>query len=506
MNNGVMPLFDVTFLFVSGRKDGGRDVVYDAAVIGAGVIGALTARELSGYDLKICIIEKESDVACGSSKANSAIVHAGYDPVPGTLKARFNIRGSRLFEKITKELDVPFKRIGSLVLAFNEAGMDVVRMLYERGRINGVPGLRILDSAEEVRKIEPNVSHNVVGALHAPSAAITCPYELTYAAVENAAANGADLMLESKVTGISYGNGLFSIETSRGTIYSRFVVNAAGLYSDMIAAMAGDRSFSITPRKGEYMLLDKSQGHLVSSVVFQTPTEKGKGTLVTPTVDGNLLIGPTAEDVDDREDVLTTAAGLKNVAEGAQKLITGIDMSQVITSFAGLRAVPPGSDFIISPSPVNSRFINAAGIESPGLTAAPAIAEYIAELLEGSGLVLKRRKDFNPVRRSIERFSEASDERKMELIAENRLYGRIVCRCETITEAEIVEAIHRPAGARNVDAVKRRTRAGMGRCQGGFCTPRIAEILSRELAVPMESITKKGAGSVLLARKTKEVL
>lgn len=480
-------------------------MVYDAAVIGAGVIGALTARELSRYDLKICIIEKGADAACGASKANSAIVHAGYDPVPGTLKARFNVRGNRLFESISKELDLPFKRIGSLVLAFDKAGMDTVRELYERGVKNQVPGLRILDSAEKVREIEPNIAQEAVGALHAASAGITCPYELAYAAAENAVSNGTELMLESEVIGISFSNGIFGIETSRGTVYSRYVVNAAGLFSDAVAAMIGDRSFRITPRKGEYMLLDKSQGNLVSSVIFRTPTDKGKGILVAPTVDGNLLIGPTAEDADDREDLSTTFRGLQEVAEGALKLVSGIDLRQVITSFAGLRAVPSGPDFIVSPSPANSRFINAAGIESPGLTAAPAIAEYIVGLLGGSGLELKPRKDFDPSRRAIARFSEASDGQKMELIRKDRAYGRIVCRCEMVTEAEITEAIRRPAGARNVDAVKRRTRAGMGRCQGGFCTPGIVEILSRELGIPMEKVTKKGTGSELLTGKTKEV-
>jgi glycerol-3-phosphate dehydrogenase len=486
--------------------NGGADVVYDVAIVGAGVIGALTARELSRYDLEICILEKGSDVACGTSKANSAIVHAGYDPVPGTLKAILNIKGNELFEGISKELDVPFRRIGSLVLAFNESDMDTVAELYERGIRSNVPDLRMLDSLEEILKVEPNVSHDVVGALYAPSAGITCPYELTYGAVENAVVNKAELMLETEVTGITFENEVFKLETNRGPVCSRFVVNAAGVSSDVVAGMIGDRSFKIKPRKGEYMLLDKNQGGKARTVVFKTPSAAGKGILVTPTVDGNLLIGPTSAEIDDREDLATTSEGLQQVVDGAMKSIYGIDPRQVITSFAGLRASASEPDFIILPSLINNRLINAAGIDSPGLTAAPAIAGYIAELLCDSGLELRPKKDFYPYRKSIKRFNEAQDREKTELIRQNRLYGRIICRCELVTEAEIVEAIRRPAGARTVDAVKRRTRAGMGRCQGGFCTPWITEILSRELNIPMERVTKKGSGSELLAGRTKEGL
>jgi glycerol-3-phosphate dehydrogenase len=481
-------------------------LIYDVAVIGAGVVGALTARELSKYNLKICILEKGTDVASGSSKANSAIVHAGYDALPGTLKARFNVKGNEMFKNLSKELEVPFKRIGSLVLAFNEADMEVLRKLYERGTVNGVPGLEILHGYEDTARIEPNVSADVAGALYAPSAAITCPYELTYAAVENAAANKAEVMLETEVTDISCEDDLFRITTSQGDIFSRFIVNAAGVFSDKIAGMIGDDSFEVKPRKGEYLLLDKSQGNKARTVIFQTPSAAGKGILVTPTVDGNLLIGPTSTDTADREDLSTSADGLQKVISGALKSIPGINLKQVITSFAGLRASPATPDFIVSPSPVNKKFINAAGIESPGLTAAPAIAEYVAGLLRDVGLILVQKKDFDPVRKSIVRFNDAADGEKAELIERNRQYGRVICRCELVTEAEIVEAIHRPAGARTVDAVKRRTRAGMGRCQGGFCTPRIVEILSRELGIPADTIRKKDGSSVLLTGRTKEVL
>lgn len=483
-------------------------MVYDVAIIGAGVVGTLTARELSRYKLSVCILEAASDVAMGSSKANSGIVHAGFDALPGTLKALMNVRGNDLYEKITRELGVPFKRIGSLVLAFSGDEMDTVRKLYMRGVENGVPGLRILNSREEVIRIEPGISEDVVGALYAPSAGITCPYELTIAAAENAVLNGAEIMLGTKVDGMEYDKSkcVFTLETKRGPVLSRFVINAAGLYSDKISEMIGDTHFSIKPRKGEYLLLDKNQGHQVHTVVFQTPSALGKGILVTPTADGNLLIGPSAEDVVNREDSSTTVSGMGHVIEGALKSAPGINVRQVITSFTGMRSVPSTGDFIITPSEANSRFIHAAGIESPGLTSAPAIAEYIAEILKNEGMELIRKNSFDPVRKPIVRFSEANDVEKAALIRDNHLYGRIVCRCELITEAEIVESIRRPVGARSTDAVKRRTRAGMGRCQGGFCTPVIADILSRECGIPLQEIRKNEDGSMLLTGKTKGVL
>ncbi|HEX2945566.1 MAG TPA: NAD(P)/FAD-dependent oxidoreductase [Clostridia bacterium] len=515
-------------------------MIYDAAIIGAGVVGALTARELSRYDIRICVLEAASDAATGSSKANSGIVHAGYDAMPGTLKALLNVRGNGLFGEVTKELGVPFKRIGSLVLAFSEEGMETVRKLYSRGLDNGVPDMKILNSGDEVLKMEPNISAKVVGALHAPSAGITNPYELTYAGLENAVANGTELITGARVIGISYdgygghdvnsghdecgdcgvyhGNhgyigaggydgagGVFTINTARGPIWSRFVINAAGIYSDKLSEMIGDDHFSIRPRKGEYLLLDKEQGHQVHSVIFQTPAALGKGILVTPTADGNLLIGPSAGDIEDREDLSTTASGMENVTDGALKSVPGINLRQVVTSFAGLRTVPSTGDFIIGPSMKNRRFINAAGIDSPGLTSAPAIALYIRDILKVEGLELVPKKFFDPVRKPIARFSDATDEEREALIRDNHLYGNVVCRCELVTEAEIVEAIRRPAGAKSVDAVKRRTRSGMGRCQGGFCTPRIAEIISRECGIPMQEVRKNEGGSILLTGKTKGV-
>ncbi|HHY82483.1 MAG TPA: NAD(P)/FAD-dependent oxidoreductase [Clostridiales bacterium] len=473
---------------------------YDVAIIGAGVTGAFIARELSRYDLKACLLEKEADVAMGTTKANSAIVHAGYDAKHGTLKSKLNVRGNQMMERISRELDVPFKKTGSLVLAFSEHDLATIKDLYENGLKNGVPGLRLLN-AEEVIRLEPNVNPNILGALYAPSAGIVCPYELAIGAVENAVDNGVDLKLECEVRDIRCTGDIFELITGKGAIRSNYVVNASGLQADIISSMVQETEFSIRPRKGEYLLMDKTMGNMVNTVIFQPPTRMGKGILVTPTVDGNLLTGPTAEDVDDRDDVSTSPSGMRRIMEEAKKLVPNLGFRDVITSFAGLRAAPDTGDFVIEASRKVKGFINAAGIESPGLTAAPAIGEYVLELLKEQGLALKPKDNFNPIRKSIVHFRDLNDNDRNELIRKNPMYGSIVCRCETVTEGEIVDSIRRPAGAKNLDAVKRRTRAGMGRCQGGFCTPRVVDILSRELGIPPEEVTKKGLGSNILLGK-----
>jgi len=489
-------------------------MIYDVAVIGAGVIGCHISRRLSRYNLNICLLEKQADVAMSTSSANSGIVHAGYDAEPGSLKARLNIRGNRIMQQVARELDVPFKRIGSLVLAFDRDDICKIGELYERGLKNGVQGMQIL-SRSEIEEKEPAVSKEAIAALYAPDAGIICPYQLAINAAENAVENGVNLFLNCKVIRIERekteaGNGacgFFLLITSSGEFKARYIVNCAGLFADKIASMVGDNSFTIRPRKGEYILLDKSQGNIVKTVIFQTPTKMGKGILVTPTVDGNLLIGPSALDIDDKNDHSTTREGLAQVLEGALKSVPGIDVRSAITSFSGLRAVPSQGDFIISESQAVKGFINVAGIESPGLTAAPAIAEYVEDILREAGLELIPKEDYNPVRQPVKRFRDLYDDMQedeiRELIRRNPLYGQIVCRCEMVTEAEVVDSIRRPAGARTLDGIKRRTRAGMGRCQGGFCTSRVVEILSRELGIPMEEVTKSGEGSWILAGKTK---
>lgn len=477
-------------------------MIYDVAIIGAGVVGSLIARELSRYHLRICLLEKASDVAMGTTKSNSAIIHAGFDAAHGSLKAQLNVKGNAMMTQLTAELGVPFKRIGSLVVGFDDADETKLQELYDNGIRNGVPKLEML-SQEQVRTLEPSISLQVTSALYAPTAGIICPYELTIAAAECAVANGVTLQLEQEITDISRENGFFTLSTKTDAFHAHYVVNAAGVYADQIAQMVESRCFAIKPRKGEYMLLDKDQASLAKTVIFQTPTAMGKGILVTPTVDGNLLLGPTSVDIDDQDDVSTTADGLTTVAKIALKSIPSINIRKVITSFAGIRACSTVHDFIIEESREAKGFMHVAGIESPGLSASPAIALMVTDLLADAGLVLSPKSDFNPIRKPLRKFFELDCETQNKLITANPRYGNVICRCEHVTEAEIVESIHRPAGARNVDAVKRRTRCGMGRCQGGFCTPRITEILARELQVPMDKITKKGGNSWLLAGRTK---
>lgn len=475
---------------------------YDISIIGAGVAGALIARELSRYDLKVCIVDKDADVAMGTSKANSAIVHAGYDAKPGSLKAKLNVEGNALMSQVTKELDVPFKPIGSFVLAFNKEDMHEIEKLYDNGIENGVPHIKII-TGDEARKMEPHISQEVIGALYAPTAGIVCPYELTLAATENAVANGVQLILECFVKDIVREADTYILKTTKGDIRSTYVINAAGVYSDDLARMIEDDTVSIMPRRGEYLLLDKRQGNVVNTVIFQPPSNMGKGVLVTPTVDGNLLIGPTAENIEDKEDISTTKMGLSKVIEGARKSVPACQARDVITSFAGLRATSSRGDFIIDESKVARGFVHVAGIESPGLSAAPAIATYVVKLLEKMGVPMIQKVVHDAIRQPVIRFRELSREEQGKVIRENPLYGNIICRCETVTEGEIVDAISRPAGATNVDGVKRRTRAGMGRCQGGFCAPRVVDILARELHIEKDEVTKMGGHSQILVGKTK---
>ncbi len=476
-------------------------MIYDVAVIGAGVVGALTARELSRYDLKVALIEKRNDVAMGTTKANSAIVHAGFDAVNGTLKAKLNVRGTALMPRVCSELHVPFKGIGSLVVAFSDEELKTLDVLYERGVKNGVEGLEII-SAEKLKELEPNVNPDAKGALLAPSAGIVCPYELTIAAAENAAANGTEFFRNFAVTSIDYDGEAFTVSDGKDRIKASYIVNAAGVNCDEIAALIGDDSLKVIARKGEYMLCDKTVGGLVNHVIFQCPNPMGKGVLVTPTVDGNLLLGPTAKDIEDKENIDTTADSLAYVLEKARKTAPSITTREVITSFAGLRAHLESDDFIIDRSEKNDKFINAAGIESPGLSAAPAIAEMIAGII-ASDAGKEPSEGFDPVRPEPVRFRHMTNEERAKLIAENPSYGRIVCRCETITEGEILDAIKSPVGARDVDGVKRRTRAGMGRCQGGFCGSKVVELLAKELGVEINEITKFGGDSKILYDRTK---
>ncbi|MBR5307937.1 MAG: NAD(P)/FAD-dependent oxidoreductase [Clostridia bacterium] len=474
--------------------------MYDVAIIGAGVIGSLIARELTKYSLSVVVIEKEADAALGATGANSGIVHAGFDAKPGSLKARFNVAGNKMMEEVCRQLGVSFKNNGSLVIGFDDEDKKVIEELYERGTKNGVERLEVIDS-KRLHELEPNVSEKATVALYAPTGGIVCPYGLAIAALGNAMDNGADFRRCFEVKSLEFKDGFYEISDGSENICAKFVVNAAGVFSDAIARLVGDDSFKITPRKGEYMLCDKESGGIVSHTIFRTPSKMGKGILVSPTVDGNLLLGPTATDIDDKEDTSTTPEGLAVIANECLADVPGVPTRTVITSFAGLRSVDNKGDFIID-SPAKN-FVNCAGIESPGLTSAPAIAVYVAELLEGLGLELKKNEAFNPYRTSMHEFRDMTMEEKNEKIKKEPAYGKIVCRCETISEGEIIRAIRENPGAVTVDGVKRRTRATMGRCGGGFCTPTIVEILARELGIKYEEVTKFGGESVYNFGKVK---
>ena len=476
--------------------------MYDVCIIGAGVTGCAIARELSRYQVDVCVVEKCEDVCCGTSKANSAIIHAGYDAPEGSLMARLNVRGNEMMDGLSQELDFPFRRNGSLTVCLQEEDMPALQALYERGRNNGVKGLRIL-SGEEALALEPHLQEGVTGALYAPSGGIVCPFLMTIALAENACVNGVEFRFQTKVLHIQNADGYYRLETDQGVLESRYVVNAAGVYSDLLHNMVSSHPIHIMPRKGEYLLLDHSAGRHVSHTVFMLPTRLGKGVLVAPTIHGNLIVGPTALDTEDREGTNTTAEGLREVAAKAALTVRDIPLRQVITSFSGLRAHEDGHEFIIGEPEDAPQFIDAAGIESPGLSSAPAIGEMVAEML-GEKMGLKPKEQFVGRRKGILNPSVLSMEARNRLIRENPAYGTIICRCESVTEGEILDAIHRPLGAVSLDGVKRRTRAGMGRCQSGFCAPRVMELLSRELAVPMEEVTKSGGVSRMVTGTTKK--
>ncbi len=475
--------------------------VFDVAVIGGGVVGAMVARKLASFKIDVCLLEKESDVAMGATRANSAIVHAGFDAKEGSLKAKMNVRGSQMMENIARELGVKYKRNGSLVIGFSDEDRTSLNSLVKRGLENGVEGVRLIER-EELKALEPNISDAAICALYAPTGAIICPYELTIAAVGNAMDNGLGLYLDFPVDSVKSEGGIYNICSGERSVKARYVINAAGLFSEEIAKMVGDCSFSVHARRGEYVLLDRECGNIARHTIFRVPSKMGKGILVSPTVDGNLLLGPTSEDIDDKCDRSVTRHGLDRViAECSENLSVSVPINRSITSFCGLRAVGSTGDFIIRQSA--ERFITLGGIESPGLTSAPAIAEYVTDMLCDMGLELKEKLDFNPIREPKHAFREASFEEKQKKIAQDPSYGRIVCRCETVSEGEILDAIRSNPPALTVDAVKRRTRSGMGRCQGGFCGAYVMELISRERGILFEEVTKSGGESAIVVGKTK---
>lgn len=478
--------------------------MYDIAIIGAGIIGTFIARELSRYNLDIVILEKDNDISSGATKANTGIVHAGYDAKPDTKMAYFNVKGNPMFDKVCEELDVTFKRKGSLVLGFNEEDMETIEELYERGKKNKVPNLEIIDR-ERIEELEPNIRKDVVRALYAPTAGIISPWELAIGLAENAMDNGAELMLNTEVKAIESMDNGYKIKTNEKEIEAKYIINCAGVYADEISRMVGDNSFKITPRSGQYYLLDKDAGGIMNTVVFQCPRKFGKGVVISPTAHGNIIVGPDNEISPNKDATETTGYRLEMIKQTAQKSIDGIPFNKNITNFTGIRAEPDTGDFIIEESKVAKGFINVGGIKSPGLTSSPAIAEYVVEIVKNISAGLEEKKDFNPRRRKVIRFAELSNEEKAELIKKDPSYGKIICRCETVTEGEIIDCINRNAGATTVDGVKRRTKAGFGRCQGGFCMPRVMEILARELNKDMTDIVKDKTGSYILTGETKEM-
>jgi len=476
-------------------------MIYDVVIAGAGVIGGMLARELSKYRLNICILEKENDVACGASKANSGIIHGGYDPEPGTLKAKLNTAGVQKLYATAKELNVPYKNNGSMICAFGAQEDATVEMLYQRGLTNGIDDMEIL-SGDEARKMEPHLSGEVSSVLHVKNAGIICPYQLTIAAVGNAMDNGAELKLNFEIDRIEKTDDGFAVTSADGEqVIGKYLINCAGTGSDCVAQLAGDDTFTIIPRSGEYMLMDKVEGSRVSHTIFQVPTVDGKGILVTPTADGNLLIGPTATAVQGGNHTQTTPEGLAMVQKLALKSVPSVNLRSVITSFTGVRASVAGGDFIIGFSESVKDLIHVAAIDSPGLTCCVAIAEYVVSLMKKAGIALIENENFNPNRQDVHAFHKMTDEEKNAYIQQNPAFGKIVCRCEGISEGEILQALRLNPPAQDVDGVKRRTRSGMGRCQGGFCGPTVMKLIAESLGIPKEQVTKSGKGSQIVSGK-----
>ncbi len=476
--------------------------MYDVVIIGAGVSGSASARELSRYRLKVCVVEKEEDVCCGTSKANSGIVHAGFDAPSGSLMAKLNVEGNQRMEALSKELDFHFKKNGSLVVCLQEEEMPNLQALYERGVANGVKDLRII-GREELVQLEPNISDEAVAALYAPTGGIVCPFGMNIAFAENAAANGVEFQFDTEVTGFEKKGENWIVKTNQGNIETRYIVNAAGVYADVFHNMVSEKKIHITPRRGDYCLLDRATEGFVTHTIFQLPGKQGKGVLVSPTVHGNTLVGPTAIDIDNKEGTNTTQEGIDELIRKGGATVRDLPIRQVITSFAGLRAHEEGHEFIIGEVEGAKGFIDCAGIESPGLTSAPAIGRMIADIVKDLTKA-EPNPDFVGTRKGILDPKTLKKEERAALIKEKPEYGNIICRCEMISEGEIMDAINRPLGAKSLDGVKRRTRAGMGRCQAGFCSPRTIEILARERDVEASEITKSGGNSKIIVGINKD--
>jgi glycerol-3-phosphate dehydrogenase len=479
-------------------------LIYDVIIIGGGVTGCCVARTLSKYDLKICLLEKEADLASGTTKGNSGVVHAGYAAQREYIRRNLCIQGNKLYTQAAEELNFPFQRIGSFVIALEDNQIKNLEEERKRGIEDGVPGLELILDKEKIKYMEPNITNDVVGVLHAPSAGIVSPYEMTFALADNAAINGVKFFRNQKVSKIKHTDYIFTIKTKTDEFKTNNIINCAGVYAAKISKMVGLDYFEIMPRKGEYILFDRNAMH-INKILFPIPTKVSKGILVCPTIHGNTFVGPNAQNITDKKDISTTEAGLKEIIEGGRKIVPNLPLRASIRNFAGLRAVPSTYDFIIDNTDIYG-FINVAGILSPGLTSCYAIAERVLEFLELLGVQLNVKENYNPHLPKPDRFKDFSKEELDKKVKEDPSWGRIICRCETIPEKEILNAIHSPVGATTIDGVKFRCRPGMGRCQGGFCRPRVMEILSRELKIPYEEVTKRGEDTNFLVAKTKDLL
>jgi glycerol-3-phosphate dehydrogenase len=473
----------------------------DVCIIGAGVVGLNIARELAKYQVKVCVLERNEDVGCGCSKANSGIVHGGYSDEPGTLKAELCVKGNRMYEQLEQELNFGYRKTGSLVLAFAEEELPTLRQLHDYGTQNGVQGLQLL-SGDQARVMEPHLSPHVIGALYCENAGVASPYEFAIALAENAVQNGVVLKLKQEVQRIEPVKEGFRLFTHTGdSVTARYVINAAGIHSDKVASMLGIEDYRLTPRRGQYIVLDKDQSYLVKSVIFQVPSRLGKGILVTTTYHGNLMIGPNAEEIDDKDDVGTDDQTLAQVAQTARKSVPDINLKRALRSFAGNRPVSKLKDWVINESRV-SRFINLVGIDSPGLTSSPAIAKKVVDILLHTGLELKTNPEFNPYRKPIIIKKGADFAGHTDAIQPTE---RLICRCEKVTEAEIIDSLHRGIEVRSVDAVGRRTRAGYGSCQGNFCGPRVRELIARELGIPVEEVPARDKTASPVVQRAKQL-
>ena len=475
--------------------------MYDVIIIGAGITGTLIARELSKYKLSVGVLEKCNDVGNGTTNANSAIIHSGYDPVPGTLKAKFNALGNPMYDQLTKDLDVPFYRLGSLTVAIYDEQVPVLKELAERSKINGVE-VKLL-SAEETLKLEPNINPAVKGSLYAPTCGIIDPFNLTVKAMENAIDNGVKLHLSEQVTGIKKVGDHYEIKTKRNTFEAKIVINAAGNFADDIAAMVEPIDWKITPRKGEYFVLDHYKAGLVNRTIFPLPSEKGKGILVSVTTSGNYIVGPSSELVEDKDDVSTDAETLRNVRVQATDLVPSIPFNQVIRTFSGNRPSCSRHDFIIEYAKSDNHFINVAGIESPGIASSPAIADYVVHELVKPLIKLEENKSFNPCVRKAYRLYNAMIDKDYSYINEHESYSEVICSCEKVTLGEIMDQLNRSCPPHSVKGLKRRTRAGFGKCQGGFCQPRIVLLLAKHYGVSPLDIPLDDEGSNILLEKVK---